>query len=150
MNDKKNVTLSVNPELWALSKDILPYNRSEFFERCLEDFIGSTDEIADLKKEIENLEIELKNKKLKLEHLENKKKINSEDKAVINKAMETVQRIVKEHGSITNQQIEHIANNNQLSKYVLTKEIHENKLKIVKIGEVRGLKEGDKIVGMMR
>lgn len=140
-SNKINVSLKVDKDLWALAKEILPCSRSSFFETCLENYIGSNDEIADLEKDIEDIESNLKIQKLKLEHIKTKKESNSKDETILSNAMDTIKRINFSHGFVTNKQIEAISNTNNINKFVLIKQIKKINIPISDKDQFQKLKE---------
>ena len=119
-------------DVWELAGILLGNKRSKFIENQLKEYINAHNDIDELMKEIEDDEQSLNAKKQKLADLQEIQKRNSQNKEKMNQAMETVHRIVGEHGGISEQQIRYAASNNKVDKTALRKLIKAENIKITK------------------
>ena len=130
MSKKKTVTITVDSDLWELSSIILPCSRSSFIEKQLRSYINSTNEIEELKEQIKKEKEATKVKEEKLNELIRVRELNTNNKKIISKAMETVHNIVRGHKFISKQQIVKIANINLIEEDVLEDIIKKEGIKI--------------------
>lgn len=131
-SNKINVTIRIDKDIWELAKIMLPCSRNAFIEKQLRSYINSVDEIKQLEKEIEENKQEIALKQEKLNHLKEVREKNNRNKERIYKALETVFNIVREHGEISENQINYISNHNNISREILTTEIKKLNFKITK------------------
>ena len=131
-NNKITATFTIDKDIWQLAKVLLPCGRSQFIERQIVQYINSIDDIEQLEKEIKEEKQALAIKEHKLQELKNIREKNTQNKDKINKAMETVFKIVLNHGEISETQIKDIANINFIDELILKDNIKKQGFKITK------------------
>lgn len=129
---KRAVTFKIDGDLWDMAKDILPCSRGQFIEKKILEYVNSSDEEAELKKELVNLESTIQNKKDKLKQIQDRKNKNTENQQIIQKAMITVYKINLEHKCVPMERINSIANLHNINKEFLKEKIIAENIKIVK------------------
>lgn len=131
-SNKITVAITIDKDIWELSKVLLPCNRSKFIERSLVQYINSIDDIEQLEKEIKQDKQSLAIKEHKLQELKNIREKNTKNKDKINKAMETVFKIVLNNDEISETQIRDIANINFIDETILKEKVIKQGFKITK------------------
>ena len=131
-NNKITATFTIDKDIWDLAKVLLPCNRSKFIERAIVQYINSIDDIEQLEKEIKEERQALAIKEQKLQELKDIKERNTKNKEKINKAMETVFKIVLEHDEISETQIKDIANINLIDEVILKEKVKKQGFRITK------------------
>lgn len=131
-SNKITVAITIDKDIWELSKVLLPCNRSKFIERSLVQYINSIDDIEQLEKEIKQDKQSLAIKEHKLQELKNIREKNTQNKDKINKAMETVFKIVLNNDEISETQIRDIANINFIDETILKEKVIKQGFKITK------------------
>ena len=130
MAKRRTVTITIDSDLWELSSIMLPCSRSSFIERMLRNYINSANEIEQLEEEIKKEKEATKVKENKLEELKRVRELNNKNEELISKAMNTVYNIVREHKTISKQQIKNIANINLIEEEVLEDRIKKEEIEI--------------------
>lgn len=130
MAKRRTVTITIDSDLWELSSVMLPCSRSSFIERQLRNYINSANEIEELKEQIKKEKEATKVKEEKLNELLRVRELNNKNEELLSKAMETVHNIVREHKTISKQQIKNIANINLIEEEVLEEIIRKEDITI--------------------
>ena len=130
MAKRRTVTITIDSDLWELSSIMLPCSRSSFIERMLRNYINSANEIEQLEEEIRKEKEATKVKEDKLKELKRVRELNNKNEELISKAMNTVYNIVRQHKTISKQQIKNIANINLIEEEVLIDRIEKEEIKI--------------------
>ena len=130
MAKRRTVTITIDSDLWELSSIMLPCSRSSFIERQLRSYISSANEIEELKEQIEKEKEATRVKEEKLKELMRVRELNNKNEELISKAMATVYNIVREHKTISKQQIKNISNINFIEEEVLEERIKKEGIKI--------------------
>ena len=131
-NNKITATFTIDKDIWQLAKVLIPCGRSTFIERQIVQYINSIDDIERLEREIKEDKQALAIKEHKLKELKEIREKNTQNKDKINKAMETVFKIVLEHGEISEIQIKDIANINFIDEMILKENVKKQGFKITK------------------
>lgn len=130
MGKRRTVTITIDSDLWELASIMLPCSRSSFIERQLRNYINSANEIEELEEEIKKEKEATKVKEDKLNELKRVRELNNKNEELISKAMYTVYNIVREHKTISKQQIKNIANINLIEADVLEDRIKKEGIEI--------------------
>lgn len=131
-SNKITVAITIDKDIWELAKVLLPCNRSTFIERSIVQYINSIDDIEQLEKEIKQEKQSLAIKEHKLQELKNIREKNTKNKEKINKAMETVFKIVLNNDEISETQIRDIANINFIDETILKEKVMKQGFRITK------------------
>ena len=131
-SNKITVAITIDKDIWELAKVLLPCNRSTFIERSIVQYINSIDDIEQLEKEIKQERQSLAIKEHKLQELKNIREKNTKNKEKINKAMETVFKIVLNNDEISETQIRDIANINFIDETILKEKVMKQGFRITK------------------
>lgn len=123
MRHKKRINTTFDNELWDLL--LLQYGsrRVEILEDLARARLFGEKSIEDLEMEIEHDKAELKAKEKMLEEMKRVRDMNDNNKALIQKAMATIRRIIENQGNIIGlNQINNVSRINGLSCSILQKE----------------------------
>lgn len=137
MRNKKRINTTFDNELWDLLFMEYGSRRVEILEDMARARLFGETSIEDLEREIEQDKIELKAKEERLEELKRVRDMNDSNKALINKAMATIRKLLYNQGQIVGlNQINNVAKINGLSFNVLKKETQKiEDIQIVKAYE---------------
>ena len=137
MRNKKRINTTFDNELWDLLFIEFGSRRVEILEELARARLFGKQSIEELEKEIEEDEAELKAKKDRLNEMKRVRAMNDNNKALVNKAMATVRKIIYNQRQVIGlNQIESIARINGLSFNVLKKETQKiEDIQITKIYE---------------
>ena len=137
MRNKKRINTTFDTELWDLLFIEFGSRRVEILEELARARLFGKQSIEELDKEIEEDEAELKAKKDRLNEMKRVRAMNDNNKALVNKAMATVRKIIYNQRQVIGlNQIESIARINGLSFNVLKKETQKiEDIQITKIYE---------------
>lgn len=123
MRNKKRINTTFDNELWDLL--LLQYGsrRVEILEELARARLFGEKSIEDLEMEIEHDKAELKAKEKMLEEMKRVRDMNDNNKALIQKAMTTIRRIIENQGNVIGlNQINNVSRINGLSCGILQKE----------------------------
>lgn len=137
MRNKKRINTTFDNELWDLLFMEYGSRRVEILEEMARARLFGETSIEDLEREIEHDKIELKAKEERLEELKRVREMNDSNKALINKAMATIRKLLYNQGQVIGlNQIYNVSKINGLSLTVLKKETQKiEDIQIVKAYE---------------
>lgn len=128
MVKKGRINTTFDKDLWEMFRLKEGNRRSQIMEDLVREYLFSTNNIDELKKEIEELEKELTSKKNILKRLLEEQKQNDLNHELIDRALKTVQEVAHSPNyCIGENQIESIAGINGISKGILIKEVRKIK-----------------------
>lgn len=124
MSNKTRINTTFDKDLWYLLGLKYGSRRVEVLENLARELLFASNSIDELREEIIDEELRLSAKKKVLKEMVNIQKINDSNRDLINKAMSTIKKIVKNQGSVIGEnQIDGVAKINGLSKDNLMNEV---------------------------
>jgi len=124
MSNKTRINTTFDKDLWYLLGLKYGSRRVEVLENLARELLFASNSIDELREEIIDEELRLSAKKKVLKEMVNIQKINDSNRDLINKAMNTIKKILKNQGSVIGEnQIDGVANINGLSKDNLMNEV---------------------------
>ena len=123
MRNKKRINTTFDNELWELLQLQFGSRRVEILEELARARLFGEKSIEDLEREIEHDKAEIRAKEEMLEEMKRVRAMNDNNKALIQKAMGTIRRIIENQGNIIGlNQINDVSRINGLSCNILQKE----------------------------
>ncbi|MBQ3421882.1 MAG: hypothetical protein IJH34_09465 [Romboutsia sp.] len=137
---KSRRSITIDDEIWFKLPYYIVGSRSAFFEEMARKQINSSDDIEKIELELQQLENEQNNIKTNISLLNEKKKqileqrkVNAENKELIQDAMNTIRVASGEQRAIELNRVKLIASNHTLDYTLLLKEMEKENIKALDI-----------------